>query len=87
MKKEYSKPFLALESFQLDAAIAASCSSQGYLPLNHFIGSCSDNTLNGYAFDDNCDVDLTVPGTGDNIDDYACYHGPELTEGMTYIYS
>ena len=28
MKKTYTKPYLAVESFQLDAAIATSCSEQ-----------------------------------------------------------
>lgn len=85
MKKEYSKPFLVLESFQLDAAIAASCSDEG-IPLNHFIGSCFENTGDGYLFDNKCGVDLTAPGTGD-VNDRMCYHGPELSEGKTFIYS
>ena len=33
MKREYKKPMIAVESFQLDAAIAASCSAEGKEPL------------------------------------------------------
>lgn len=86
MKKEYMKPILIVESFQLDAAVAASCSSQGYTAINHGVGTCWENTGDRYLFDANsCDVDLT-PGDGDGSDT-TCYHGPTLTGGVTYIYS
>lgn len=87
MKRVYSKPVLAVESFQLDAAIAASCSSQGYQPLNHYdYATCKDHTDGGYFFNaDHCDVDLT-PDDGDGSDTI-CYHGPRATGGITFIYS
>lgn len=87
MKRKYSTPYLAVESFQLNAAIAASCSSQGYMPLNHYdYATCKDHTVGGYFFNaDHCDVDLT-PDDGDGSDTI-CYHGPIATGGITFIYS
>lgn len=41
MKKEYVKPYLALESFQLVAALAGSCSGDGQIPLNQSISGCN----------------------------------------------
>lgn len=85
MRRAYHKPFLVAESFQLSAAIAASCSSQGYTPLNHYDFSvCRDHTDNGYFFNANvCVVDLTPPD--DDGSDGVCYHGP--IAGVTFIYS
>lgn len=37
MKKEYVKPYLAVESFQLDASVAGVCPSD----LNHSLSDCS----------------------------------------------
>lgn len=39
MKREYKKPFLAVESFQLDAAVAGACQDTG-IPINHALHSC-----------------------------------------------
>ena len=85
MKKPYQKPVVAVELFQLDASIAASCSSQGYQPLNHYDFSvCKDHTDNGYFFNANhCVIDLTPPD--DDGSDGICYHGP--IAGVTFIYS
>ena len=44
MKKTYTKPYIAVESFQLDAAIAAPCSSEGETALNYAIATCKDYT-------------------------------------------
>ena len=45
MKKTYVKPYIAVESFQLNAAIAASCSSENKLALGLGMNTCtlSDN--------------------------------------------
>lgn len=84
MKKNYVKPYLAVESFQLDAAIAAACSSQGFIPINYGENSCTFD--NGQFFNSiNCQVDLTGPGFDGN--DTICYHGPTLTPGMTFLAS
>ena len=84
MKKAYSKPMIAVESFHLDAAVAASCSSQGFKPINYGENDCS--------FDDgqffnlyNCQVDLTGPNGDGN--DTICYHGPTAAGGFIFISS
>ena len=41
MKKKYEKPIFIIESFQLDASISASCSSQGYIPINYGENNCT----------------------------------------------
>ena len=82
MKKKYEKPVLIIESFQLDASIAASCSSQGFIAINYGENSC---TYKGQFFNlDNCQVDLTGPEGDGN--DTLCYHGP-MEAGKTFISS
>ena len=44
MKKKYEKPVLIIEPFQLDATVAASCSSEGHIPLNYNENICMDET-------------------------------------------
>lgn len=83
MKKIYIKPILVIESFQLDASVAASCSSQGYIPIGYGEDSCT--SAGGAFFNyDNCEMDLT--GAGGDGNDTPCYHGPFLT-GATFISS
>lgn len=83
MKKEYRKPYLMVESFQLNAAIAASCSSQGYIAINYGEDTCTFD--NGQFFNNNnCQMDLTGPEGDGN--DTLCYHGP-LLAGVTFINS
>lgn len=41
MKREYIKPYLAVESFQLDAAIAGACSGENMMALNHDVNDCT----------------------------------------------
>lgn len=79
MKKQYHAPYLAIESYQLDAPIAASCSSQGLQPINYSgrNGNCGViESGNGYweYFGDmfTCVVDC-VPDAGD---EYVCYQAP-----------
>ncbi len=46
MKKQYVKPYLAVESFQLVAALAAGCADKKGGALNQSISSCdSDDGL------------------------------------------
>lgn len=83
MKKVYMKPMIVIESFQLDATVAASCSSQGYIPINYGEDTCTFD--NGQFFNyNNCQMDLTGPGGDGN--DTICYHGP-LLAGSTFISS
>ena len=89
MKKKYIKPYVAVESFQLDAAIAASCSSQNFIPIGRGENNCGFDTPNeeGFTYEffnyTNCATDLTGPEGDGN--DTVCYHGP--TYGMTFIAS
>lgn len=75
MKKNYTKPYIVVETFQLDAAIAASCSSEGKQPLNFGQNSCTALEEIGVAyFGTGCDPQVVkADGTGN---DTLCYHGP-----------
>ena len=81
MKKNYSKPYLAVESFQLDAAIASSCSENGKVSLGHGMDTCTtfeEAPGLGYfglacANGGGHDV-INNPGSDGN--DGFCYHGP-----------
>ena len=88
MKKLYKKPMVVIESFQLDAAFAASCSSQNYIPINYGENNCGfdQGEEHKYQFFNfkNCDFDLT--GEGGDGNDTECYHGP-IYFGDTFISS
>ncbi len=79
MKRKYSKPYLFVESFQLNAAIATSCSSQGKQPI-HFgentciVGDDSDEQAIEYL-GNACAMDIINNVSGDDNDEF-CYHGP-----------
>lgn len=79
MKKTYTKPYLATESFQLDAAIAASCSSEGKGALGYSMDTCTlDDDKGLYQpdmgyFGNACRHDVRVEGDGNDL---ICYHGP-----------
>ena len=77
MKKEYVKPYLALESFQLVAALAGACSENGKTPLNQGVDTCTleDSILFGNA----CGIG-NVHETPD-----LCYQGP--VNGGLYLTS
>ena len=85
MKKEYEKPYIMVESFQLNAAIAASCSSGGKIPINYGVANCTDmdndeeNTgYFGTACGSSGGTDVSSHpsvGGGDDNDGF-CYHGP-----------
>lgn len=89
MKKAYTKPYIAVESFQLDAAIASACSTTGATPIHYGESSCGyDEISSGYweYFNlNNCEVDLTGPG--DDGSDTICYHGPMLSFNQMFIAS
>ncbi len=84
MRRKYEKPYLGLESFQLNAAIALSCSSGGFRPINYGEESCTYDHGQFYNFF-NCQVDLT-DATHDN-NDSICYHGPMLSGGIVFTWS
>ena len=87
MKKRYSRPLLAFESFQLDAALAAGCP----IVMKWGVNRCSVD-LNGTTYPgaggeffnyQNCQTDLV--GTGDN-NESVCYHGPTATWNITDVF-
>lgn len=88
MKKAYNKPFIMVELFQLDAAMAASCTSEKKAPLNHTINDCWSSDLPGsdagYWTSGSCNHDPAVEGDGN---DYICYHGPTIDIATLYMNS
>jgi len=83
MKKTYTKPVLAVESFHLDAAVAAGCNgtknSVQAVALNHEIYGC---TYDAYFAEGPCQVAVIGAewdkkrNVGGDINDLLCYHGP-----------
>ena len=79
MKKTYVKPYIAVETFQLDAAIAAACSTDGLYVLGLTIDQCNleddkgDQMPGSGYFGDICVHDVKVEGDGNDL---ICYHGP-----------
>ena len=75
MKKKYVKPYIVVESFQLNAAVASACSSENKLALHHGMDSCTAEeeapTLN--YFGNLCVHDVQIEGDGNDL---ICYHGP-----------
>lgn len=76
MKKAYNKPFIMVELFQLNAALAASCSSEGKEPIHYSINSCTaeEETPGAGYIGASCEIDSTLEGGDGN--DGPCYHGP-----------
>ncbi len=83
MKKEYMTPYLAVDFFQLNAAIAGSCAAQLY----HTVDQCNmvdkDGPITGDPnFSNACQEDVMNP---DNADGYCnqvfadFVNGPYLT--------
>ena len=78
MKKKYTKPYIVLESFQLDAAIASSCSSSGKMPIHYGVNTCTPfEELPGLAIMGLACAELgsDVVNNPDGYDGF-CYHGP-----------
>lgn len=86
MKRTYEKPMLTVDSFQLDAAIAASCSSEGKIPIGYADVHCLESNMPdiGLIFSNDCGLDVTADAFnygGDGNDTY-CYHGPFNPNGL-----
>lgn len=83
MKRTYTKPLIAMESFQLNAAIAASCSSEDGIAIHYGENTCTYDDGQFFNYN-NCQFDLTGPeGDGNDTD---CYHGP-IVANQTFIAS
>ncbi len=79
MKKEYVKPYLALESFQLVAALAGACNGAGQTPLNQSIDECTAvEEGGGMLFGNACTVNV-------HLQPNICHQGP--VNGGTYLTS
>ena len=76
MKRAYAKPFLAVESFQLDAAIAGACADAGSKTLNLNVNNCVAPAPD-YFFSNNCDISDGIDVTDNDLGgDGYCYQGP-----------
>lgn len=86
MKRTYEKPMLKVDSFQLDAAIAASCSSEGKIPLGYAGVQCLQSNIPGVElfFSSSCGLDVTADtfSYGGDENDMYCYHGPFNPNGL-----
>lgn len=79
MKRNYSKPYLVMESFQLNAAVAASCSSEQKQPIHYgentcIVGDDPDEQEMEYL-GNACELDIVGDVGGDSNDTF-CYQGP-----------
>lgn len=85
MKKEYIKPYLLVESFQLDAAIAAACSTENKLAIHYGLDSCTaeEEAPGLNYFGNKCVHDIQVEGDGNDL---ICYHGPSPAS-VAFMYS
>lgn len=86
MKKTYTKPYIVMESFQLDAAIAASCSASGLVSLGYSMDTCTLEDDRGSTdfiglnyFGNACVHDVKVENDGNDL---ICYHGPISASSM-----
>lgn len=76
MKRNYVKPFLLVEPYQLLASVAACSNEPGGTPIYYSETTCDYG--GGYFFSSQCDEDVV---NGD------CYHGPFVSDGLTFIMS
>lgn len=81
-KKNYSKPQVSVETFQLDSAVAA-CSGDGGLAINYSTDTCTlEDERPGFSwFGHACENNIYSAQEGDT----ACYNAP--VAGMTFLNS
>ncbi len=84
MKRKYDKPYIGIESYQLNAAIADACSSRGFIAVHHVENACTFDGGQFYNYN-TCQVDLTNADLDEH--DSICYHGPTLAGGMVFAWS
>lgn len=90
MKKTYTKPYLAVESFQLDAAIATSCRDEGKAVLTQAIETCNFLLLDKRItqFGNACPTDvINKAHHGYGLYNTLCYHGPVATYSNVFMTS
>lgn len=86
MGKTYGKPHIYIESFQLNAAVAAGCSEEAQAMVNVNMEDCK---LEGdYIIGAACEVDAVgLPGSNDSNPDNACYHAMLATLSEQFLVS
>ena len=77
MKKTYTKPYLAVESFQLNAAVASSCSSQNRIAINADVDTCNFRNINPGITQFGLACTTNVMLTYGKYNTF-CYHGPQI---------
>lgn len=71
MRRKYKKPMIAVESFQLNATFAATCSVK--VELNSGVHSCDLNDQGIPEFGQACEANGGYDVTVDFPDDQPCY--------------
>lgn len=86
MKKEYKKPVVAVESFQLDASIAGACKDKKAHVINHYQSTCTvDKDEEGYIGQS---FFGSANGSCEKLDDtFYCYQGPTNDISAMYLES
>jgi len=83
MKKKYVKPYVVVESFQLNAAVASACSTDNKLALHYAMDTCTavEEAPGLNYFGNLCVHDVQVEGDGNDL---ICYHGPTPAETVAF---
>ena len=81
-KKKYAKPYLIIEAFQLDTAVA-SCSGDGGVAINYSFDQCDlEDEMPGLTlFGPACENNILDQQEGNT----SCYNAPY--SGMTFLNS
>lgn len=77
MKKAYTKPYLAVESFQLDATVAGSCRDENKIPMNSGVENCNFEKFNPGITQFGPACITNVLATYGDFNTF-CYHGPQI---------
>lgn len=83
MRKKYIKPYLAVEPYQLDASVAAACSTENKIPIYYSDYNCFHP--GSFSFATQCDNNVVDPGPGQG--DVPCTHGVYGPAGLAFTYS
>lgn len=81
-RKKYEKPYLIIEAFQLDTAVA-SCSGDGGIAVNQSFEQCDlEDEMAGFSwFGPSCENNILDVQEGNT----SCYNAP--VSGMTFLNS
>ena len=82
MKKNYSKPVIAFESFSLSQSIAANCENPFTLAAQDVCGIPDANGLGMNIFNPNTGGSCVIDGSGNETYNGFCYHVPTETNNL-----